>query len=116
MIEALKESKEPSGYVAIAKKYLQGILGDFGQRARKKAAKDAERELAQSMPQASGPSAPAPQSTSHSMQQYSPAVTSALVPNPEPLGQHGSVSSNDFALPYQQTHSQQPSHSRQYQQ
>lgn len=114
MVEALKASKEPPGYVAIAKKYLQGILGDLGQRARKKAAKEAERELSRSMPQAPAPSAPAPapQTTPHSMQQYSSAMTSA--PNPEPLGQHGSVSSNEFALQYQQTHSQQPSHSQQY--
>ncbi|CAI7660537.1 unnamed protein product [Penicillium pancosmium] len=114
MMEALKASKEPSGYIAIAKKYLQGILGDLGQRARKKAAMEAERELSRSMPQAPAPSAPAPapQTTPHSMQQYSPAMT--LSPNPEPLGQHGSVSSNEFALSYQQTHSQQLSHSQRY--
>lgn len=67
MIEALKQSKEPAGHVAMAKKYLRGILGDLAQRARKKAAMEGELERMQRASHASNSSNPDLPSTSFSV-------------------------------------------------
>ncbi|KAJ5082804.1 hypothetical protein N7532_011847 [Penicillium argentinense] len=98
MLSALKESKELPEHVTLAKKYLQGVLGDLGQRDRKKTAKEAAAAQ-QPTQQASKPfsSSTFPetlnyQGNSHILVSGNPGPSSTMVDLTGPDSPHGNPS------------------------
>lgn len=84
MLSALQKSNEPSAHIAMAKKYLQGIMGDLAQRARRKAALEAGQNISQNVPQHPQASQMALPTATSFIQHSSHAKMQATPPTSEP--------------------------------
>ncbi|KAJ5086813.1 hypothetical protein NUU61_008120 [Penicillium alfredii] len=91
MLVALSSSNESRELVALAKKYLRGVLGSMGQQQRRKDAKDAAKQEAQISPVSHShpmpaPAPPGPSTTAQPSAPSPPVID--LTSDPKPASHH----------------------------